>query len=124
MSVSLVRILLRTLAVAIAVAALIDPVFSSSTVRDRPVVAIHLTAGAPAAIDSALKQHLAGRELITRVQAGNRLPCAVDEDCVAIADGSIDSDWGVGAPYLGDSAGLNGQPNVTCAIWWCSPAVM
>ena len=113
MSMPVVRVLLRASAIAIAVAALIDPVFSSSTSRDRPVVAIHLTAGAPDAIDSALKEHLNGRELITRVQPGNRLPCAVDEDCVAIADGSIDSDWETARPVAVIIADANAQPNVS-----------
>ena len=89
MSVSFIRVTMRALAIAIAVAALIDPVFSSSIAHDRPVVAVRLTADAPAAIESALREQLNGRELTTRVQTGNRIPCALDEDCIAIADGSI-----------------------------------
>jgi hypothetical protein len=112
-SVSLIRVVLRASAIAIAVAALIDPVFSSSTLQERPVVAIHLTAGAPAAVDAALKEHLNGRELITRVQASNRLPCAIDEDCIAIADGSIDSDWETARPVSVISTELNAGPNVS-----------
>lgn len=113
MTVPFIRVLLRAFAIAIAVAALIDPVFSSSTVRDRPVVAIHLTGGPPDAIDAALKEHLNGRPLTTRVQAGNRLPCAVDEDCVAIADGSIDSDWEAARPVAVIVPDLHAQPNVS-----------
>lgn len=113
MSMSLVRVLLRASAIAIAVAALFDPVFSSGAEHDRAVVAIHLTADAPAAIDSALKAHLGGRELLTRVPAGHRLPCATDEDCVAVADGSIDSDWEAARPVSMIITGLNPAPNVS-----------
>jgi hypothetical protein len=112
-SVSLIRVLLRTSAIVIAVAALIDPVFSSSASRGRPVVAVHLTAAAPAAVDAALKEHLNGRELTTRVQVGNRLPCAIDEDCIAIADGSIDSDWEPTRPVSVISTDVNLGPNVS-----------
>lgn len=113
MSVPLLRALLRAPAIAIAVAALIDPVFSSSTLQHRPVVAVHLTADAPAAVDAALRERLIGRELITRVQAGNRLPCAIDEDCVAIADGSIDSDWEPARPVSVIRTEVNAGPNVS-----------
>ena len=113
MSVPVVRVLMRASAIAIAVAALIDPAFSSSTLRDRPVVSIHLTADSPNAIDSAFQRHLNGRELITRAQQGSRLPCAVDEDCVAIVDGSIDSDWEAARPVSAIVTGRAAQPNVS-----------
>jgi hypothetical protein len=109
---SLIRLLLRALSIAIAVAALVDPVFSRSTSHDRPIVAIHLTAGPSPAIDSALRELLMGRELTTRVPVGPRLPCAIDEDCVVIADGSIDSDWEAGRPVSLITADLNTGPNV------------
>ena len=44
MSLGFTRLMLRAVAIAIAVAALIDPVFTSNTLHDRPVVAIHLAA--------------------------------------------------------------------------------
>ena len=86
----LARVILRWLAIAIAIAALIDPVFSNRAAPPPPVVAIHLTSSDPDAIDRALRDTLTGRELITRMASGHRLPCATDEDCVVIADGSID----------------------------------
>ena len=113
MSVSVIRAVLRALAIAIAVAALIDPVFSSSESQDRPVVAIHLTADVPLAVDAALREHVNGRELITRVAVGNRLPCAVDEDCIAVADGSIDSDWEPARPVSVITTEVNDGPNVS-----------
>ena len=114
MSISLARVLLRTSAIAMAVAALIDPVFSRSTSHQRPVVVIHRTAHPPAAIDSALKGQLRGRDLTTRVPDGIRLPCAVDEDCVAIADGSIDSEWEAARPVSVLITDVNAAPNVGC----------
>lgn len=113
MSVSLVRVLLRASAIAMAVAALIDPVFSSSTSHERPVVVIHLTAHPPVAIESALKGQLRGRDLTTRVPDGIRLPCAVDEDCIAIADGSIDSEWETARPVAMITTDVNAAPNVS-----------
>ena len=113
MSVPVIRVVLRALAIAIAVAALIDPVFSSSRSQDRPVVAIHLTADVPAAVDAALREHLNGRQLTTRAPVGNRLPCAVDEDCIAIADGSIDSDWEPAHPISMIRTDAESGPNVS-----------
>lgn len=113
MSLGFTRLMLRAVAIAIAVAALIDPVFTSNTLHDRPVVAIHLTADAQAAGDSGLKKHLGGRELITRVPVGNRLPCAIDEDCIVVADGSVDSDWEPALHVSVISAEANAQPDVS-----------
>ena len=113
MSIPAIRMLLRALAIAIAVAALIDPVFSSSNSQDRPVVVIHLTAEMPKAVDAALREHLSGRDLMTRIQVGNRLPCAVDEDCIVIADGSIDSDWESARPVLVIGTEVDAGPNVS-----------
>jgi len=112
-SVSLIRVLLRVSAIAIAIAALIDPVFSSSRSYERPVVTVHLTTGQPAAIDSALKGQLRERELGTRVPVGNRLPCGLDEDCIAIADGSIDSEWEAARPVYMIITDVNASPNVS-----------
>jgi hypothetical protein len=114
MNSALARVTLRWLAVAIAIAALIDPVFSNGTAMPPPVVAIHLTSSDPDAIDRALRDNVKGRELITRTASGHRLPCATDEDCVVIADGSIDVDW---TPGDGRSISLittppAGEPNV------------
>ena len=112
MSASVIGLLLRTSAIAMALAALIDPVFSSNPRDERPVVVINLTAHPPAAIDSALKEQLRGRNLTTRVPDGIRLPCSVDEDCVAIADGSVDSEWEAARPISVLITDPNAAPNV------------
>lgn len=114
MSSVLVRVTLRALAIVIAIAALIDPALSSSTPKVSPVVAVHLTSSEPDAVDRDLRELLAGRALITRLAAGNRLPCALDEHCVVIADGSIDVDWNADSgPVSLISMSHGGQPNVT-----------
>lgn len=122
MNAALARGALRSLAVAIAVAALIDPVFSSGTAPAPPVVAIHLTSSPTDAIDQALRAGLKDRAVITRAVTGNRLPCAPDEDCVLIADGSIDADWspGDGRPISLIAASLPGGPNVSVRSVWMS----
>ena len=109
------RVSLRWLAIAIAVAALIDPVFSNGTAPPPPIVAIHLTSGDPDAIDRTLRDTLTGRELVTRVASGHRLPCATDEDCVVIGDGSIDVEWtpGDGRPISLITTASAGEPNVS-----------
>lgn len=114
MSVVLVRLALRATAIAIAIAALIDPALSSSAPPASPVVAVHLTSNGPGAVDRGLRSQLAGRELIARRTAGNRLPCAADEHCVVIADGSIDVDWPADSgPVSLISVPQSGQPNVS-----------
>jgi hypothetical protein len=112
-SASLIGLLLRTAAIAMAVAAVIDPEFSSSTSQERPVVVINLTAHPSPAIDSALKGQLRGRNLTTRAPEGIRLPCSVDEDCVAIADGAIDSEWDTARPISVVIRDVNAAPNVS-----------
>lgn len=115
MNSAVARVSLRWLAVAIAIAALIDPVFSTGAAPPPPIVAIHLTSSDPDAIDRALRDHSTGRELITRMAPGPRLPCATDEDCVMIADGSIDVDWtpGDGRPISLISVPAGGEPDVS-----------
>ncbi len=114
MSSILVRATLRAVAIAIAIAALIDPAFSSNTPKVSPVVVVHLTSNEPDAVDRGLRSRLDGRELIMRAAAGNRLPCALDEHCVVVADGSIDVDWNADVrPVSLISIPQGGQPNVT-----------
>jgi hypothetical protein len=109
---AVVRVVLRATAIAIGVAALIDPAFSSTSARDRAVVGIRLATGSLSAIEAALVEHLNGRELTTRVPVGNRLPCAIDETCVAIADGTVDSNWEAAQPVSLIVTDRNGAPNV------------
>jgi hypothetical protein len=114
MKLVMARAVMRSVALAIAIAALIDPVWSDATPPPAPVIAIHLTAGEPAAIDAALRRALRDREMVTRAATGSRLPCATDEDCVIIADGSQDIDWAAGArPVSLITTTTGAGPNVT-----------
>ncbi len=102
--------LLRTIAVAIAVAALIDPVWTAAVPPSRELIAIDLTddgrgAGrstsalratadksGPALVDRVVAglQAAAPRwHVVPRRIAGTRVPCGPDERCVVIADGSL-----------------------------------
>lgn len=79
-------------AVLVAVAAMFDPVFTSIEAPLRPVVVVKAASIPADTAVAALRERLAGRALIERTHA-NRLPCASDEDCVVIADGTIDTTW-------------------------------
>ena len=47
----------------------IDPALSRSVIPESPVVAIHMTAADPSAIDRALRDQIDGRELLVREAA-------------------------------------------------------
>ena len=84
------RVVLRAAAIAIAIAALIDPAFSSTRPVDRRLVAI-VASHASDSVDR-LRAAADGWDVITRSAGGPSLPCAPGERCVLIADGSIDVD--------------------------------
>jgi hypothetical protein len=84
--------LLRGLAIAIAVAALIDPVWTASAPAVRELIAIDLTAGISDRMVAALEAAAPRWQVVPRRLTGGRLPCGADERCVAIADGSLDAD--------------------------------
>ena len=88
----LVRTLLRSVAVLIAIAALIDPVWSAARPPRRELVVIDLTSGAVDPLLTAIRANAAGWEVVPRRAEGGRLPCAPGERCVLIGDGSIDAD--------------------------------
>jgi hypothetical protein len=83
-----VRLALRTIAIVIAVAAMIDPAWSRTQPADRRLVAI--VAAAESAPVDRLRAHAAGWQVVARPANGSELPCAPDERCVVIADGSVD----------------------------------
>jgi hypothetical protein len=87
------RTTLRTIAILIAVAAAIDPAFARIVAASRPLIAVR---AAHAEIDAALqgvRDAFPDRSVIVREVKNGRLPCANDEDCVLVADGTIDVDW-------------------------------
>ena len=114
MSGALIRAVLRSVAVAIAIAGVIDPAWSRTVAPESPVVAVHLTASDPSAIERALRDALGGRELVVRRPVSHRLPCGPEEDCVLIADGSAGVDRADDAvrPASMIVAKADGSPNV------------
>ena len=90
MSQRTVRLLLRVVAIAIAVAGLLDPVWSTSRPAPRRLIAIRMTSAPPVTVEQALSANLPGWVVEPR-DGQSRLPCGADERCVVIADGSMDA---------------------------------
>ena len=86
------RITVRALAILIAIAALIDPVWTAGAPPLRELIAIDLTAGASDRAAAGLEASAPRSQVIRRRATGGRLPCGPHERCVAIADGSTDVD--------------------------------
>jgi hypothetical protein len=84
------RLPLRVIAIAIAIAALVDPAWSVARPPSRKLVAIHMTAAPAVDVEQALRRELPGWEIESR-DGQSHLPCGRDERCVVIADGSIDA---------------------------------
>jgi hypothetical protein len=90
MNARLTRIALRSIAILIAIAGLIDPAWTIARPASRKLVAIRMTAAPPLEVEQALGSNLAGWDIEPRA-FDSRLPCSAGEQCVVIADGSIDA---------------------------------
>lgn len=90
---SIVRPLLRAIAILIAITGLMDPAGSVDLVPPQRVTVVTAVAGAAGDLQSAVVEAV-GRdaEVRERRPAGSALPCAPDQPCVVIADGSVDLD--------------------------------
>ena len=84
-------IFLRSTGIAIAIAALIDPAFTSERMRapQMVMVMVDLSAAGHAAVENRLRG--IDPDVVVRA-ADRRIPCAPDERCVMVADGSLDVD--------------------------------
>lgn len=107
------RVMLRAVAIAIAIAGVIDPVWTKAAPPSRTLVAIDLTDGASDQVVAALQAAAPRWEVVQRRVVGHRLPCGIDERCVVIADGSLDvelpySIWAMSAILVRRT----GEPNV------------
>ena len=89
---AVLRIVLRSLAVAIAVVAVADPVMTRSRPAPRTVVVAQLASVSVASVESAIRQGLPNADVGVRSAIDRRLPCAPDEACVIVTDGSVDVD--------------------------------
>jgi len=87
---SAARVALRTLAIVIAIAAVVDPVMTVSTASPAVVVVARLASSDVTAIEAALRSALSNAVVMVRPASGGRLPCAPGERCVMVADGSVD----------------------------------
>jgi len=85
-----VRLLLRVIAIAIAIAGLMDPALSSSRPPQQRLIAIRMTSAPTVTVERALTANLPGWVVEPR-EGQSRMPCGRDEQCVVIADGSIDA---------------------------------
>jgi len=110
---SRLRLVLRSIAIAIAIAGVIDPVWTKAAPPSRSLIAIDLTDGAADQVVAALQAAAPRWEVVPRRAAGHRLPCGPDERCVAIGDGSRDvalpEDSG---PFSAILVRRTGEPNV------------
>jgi hypothetical protein len=111
---TIVRLVLRGIAVAIAVAGVIDPVMTLSRPVARRVVIAQLASADVDAVASAIRSGLPGADVLVKPVAHGRLPCAPGESCVMAADGSVAADV---PPDLGEVSmvrvPLPAGPNVT-----------
>jgi hypothetical protein len=108
----LARFGLRAAGVAIAVVAAIDPVFTT----DAPptLVIARLASSSTETAEALIRSSAPGSEVIVRPAAGSRLPCAPEEACVIVADGSVDVDLPreMPVPVSVVRVGARGGPNV------------
>lgn len=86
---AIVRLVLRAVAVVIAVAGVIDPVMTLSRPAPRRVVIAQLASSSVDAVASAIRSGVPGIDLVIRPVDHGRLPCAPTESCVMVADGSV-----------------------------------
>ncbi|HEX6163637.1 MAG TPA: hypothetical protein VFZ31_09740 [Vicinamibacterales bacterium] len=108
-----VRTALRTIAIIIAVTAAIDPAFARIVAEPRPLVVVQAVSAASDQLPPRARGAFPGRALIARHVKNGRLPCANDEDCVVIADGTVELDWDQRfRPVSLIKAPIDGEPNV------------
>jgi hypothetical protein len=86
------RGLLRGIAIAIGVAALVDPVLSIERAPAIPLALVKMTISDLAPIEREVRRVNSGTTVHLREVVHHRVPCGPGERCVVIADGSVDAD--------------------------------
>jgi hypothetical protein len=86
---AIARLVLRAIAVAIAVAGIIDPVMTLSRPAPQRVVVAQLASTSADAVASAIRSGVPGADVVVRPAEHGRLPCAQGESCVVVADGTV-----------------------------------
>lgn len=118
------RVLLRSAAIAIVIAAMIDPVLSVGSAGGAAAVVVNMTANDAPAIENRVRQSAGGSELISRRLTDHRLPCALGERCIVVADGSIEAVWPSDLPIPASLVIVRGSatPNVFLRAASITPA--
>lgn len=121
---ALIRLGLRTVAVAIAAAAIADPVLTVSRPAPHRVVVARLASANVDAEVTAIRSALPAADISERAASHGRLPCAPGESCVMVADGSIAADWpgDLEGPVSLIRVGTPAGPNVAMQSALVSPA--
>ena len=86
----LARVVLRSAAILVAVAAAIDPVWTIARPTPQSVTVARLASSDITATAAAVRASLSGAELDVRAASHGRLPCRPGEPCLMVADGSVD----------------------------------
>ena len=89
MTALLMRVILRGIAIAIAVAALVDPALSIERATPAPLVLVKMTVEDVAPLERELRRMNPDADVQVREVVGHRLPCRPGDRCVVIADGSV-----------------------------------
>lgn len=82
------RVGLRAIAIAIAMAALIDPVWSGSRSAGVELIAVDATSNNFDSVVASVQAAASGWRIVPRRPPADRVPCGLHERCVVIADGS------------------------------------
>lgn len=80
----------RALAIAIAVAGVMDPAWSATRSSSKPIIVVRASALDTRAAEERLRASIGNRPIEFRELNRSRVPCASDEECILTADGSID----------------------------------
>ncbi len=91
MNARVVRVSLRGIAIAIAVAALVDPVLSIERAPAIPLTLVKMAAVDVVPLERELHRLSPDADVRVREVVNHRLPCGPAERCVVIADGSVDA---------------------------------
>lgn len=86
----LARLVLRSAAILVAVAAAIDPVWTIARPPPQSVTVARLASSDITATEAAVRAALTGTEIAVRSASHGRLPCRPGEACLMVADGSVD----------------------------------
>ncbi|MEY4634408.1 MAG: hypothetical protein RJA55_206 [Acidobacteriota bacterium] len=121
---ALIRLGLRAVAVAIAAAAIADPLLTLSRPTPNRVVVARLASTKADAEEAAIRSALPDAEISVRAARPGRLPCAPGESCVMVADGSMAADWpgDLEGPVSLIRVGTPAGPNVAIQSALVSPA--